>query len=334
MRLRRGAVFAFLVVGWLLSSSGAAAADPPGPTDYMSEVVEIEPETAGVEVDIVGGDSFVLLTVAPGVTVDVVGYTGEPYLRFSADGTVEENQKSPSKYLNEDRYALSDVPEDASSEAAPVWKTVAEDGSYAWHDHRTHWMNEMKPPGKGPGDQVVEGVIPLFVDGVEVDVTVASIWQKPPSALPVVLGITTGILLGFAAIRRRGRLLKWVIVAAALAAALSGTVAYFSVPGETAPTFTLWLIPATALAMQLVAIFHRSLSDGSRQVLMLIAVLELVAWGAVHWGWLWAAVLPTNLPFWLDRFLGAGVLVAAIAAAIAVLLTAAAPPRQVSFRPQ
>lgn len=332
--MRRSLLFAALVLGWLLAGMVAAVADPPGPTDYLSEVTAIEPEVAGIQVEIVGGDSFFLLTVAPGVRVDVVGYSGEPYLRFSSDGTVEENQASPSKYLNEDRYAITEIPDTASADADPEWKVVATDGSYAWHDHRTHWMNEMKPPGKGPGDQVVEGVIPLFVDGVEVDVTVASVWQEPPSALSVVLGITAGLLLGFAVIRRRGPMLHWMIVGAALVALGSGAVAYFSVPGETAPTMTMWLVPATAAVLALVAIYRQSLGDGSRRILLLIAALEVVAWSIAHWGWLWPAVLPTSLPFWLDRFIGAGVLVTAMAAAVAVLLTAAAPPRQVSFRPR
>ena len=53
--------------------------------------------------------------------------------------------------------------------------------------------------------------------------------------------------------------------------------------------------------------------------LLLIAALELVAWGIAHWGWLWAAVLPTSLPFWLDRFVGALTLVGAVGVTVAVL---------------
>ena len=204
--MRRSSYLAVLTALWILGTTGVATADPPGPTDYLSEVVEIDPMVAGIEVGIVGGDSFIVLEVAPGISVDVVGYSGEPYLRFLPDGTVEENQLAPSKYLNEDRYAAGDIPAKADAAAEPEWVVVAEDGTYAWHDHRTHWMNEIPPPGRGPGDQVAEGVVPLFVDGVEVDITVASVWQDPPSSLPVVLGLTGGLLLTFAMIRtRQGR---------------------------------------------------------------------------------------------------------------------------------
>lgn len=165
----RLALSLFLVVVWIGAASPMALADPPGPTDFGSEVVEIEPALGGFEIEIVGGDSFVLLSVDAGVTAEVVGYQGEPYLRFLGDGTVEENAASPSKYLNEDRYAAGALPATANAAAAPDWQVVGRDGSYAWHDHRTHWMNPLDPPGLGPGDQIAEGVVPLVVEGTEID---------------------------------------------------------------------------------------------------------------------------------------------------------------------
>ncbi len=314
---------------------GVAAADPPGPTDYLSEVVEIDPEIPGIQIEIIGGDSFVLLTVEAGVTVDVVGYSGEPYLRFLSDGTVEENRLSPSKYLNEDRYAAGEIPTEADADADPEWVVVADDGSYAWHDHRTHWMNEIPPPGRGPGDQVAEGVVPLFVDGVEVDVTVASVWQSPPSSLPVTLGLSVGLLLSFALVRRQGRLIAISILVLALMATVVGGGAYLSVPAETAPPWSLWVFPATSAVLAAMVVAARGESGfvaRQERTLLLIAALELVAWGVAHWGWLWPAVLPTSLPFWIDRFVGATTLVGAIGATAAVVLTAAAPARRLTLR--
>ena len=301
-----------LLVLWVLASPGIASADPAGPTDYLSEVVEIEPRVPGISVEIIGGDSFVLLTVAEGLAVDVVGYSGEPYLRFLPDGTVEENRLSPSKYLNEDRYAAGDIPEEADADAAPDWVVVATDGSYAWHDHRTHWMNELPPPGRGPGDQVAEGVVPLFVDRVEVDVTVASVWQPAPSSVPVVVGLLAGLLVTAATWRER-RLVARSIVGIGLAACLVGGAAYLSVPAETSPPWSLWVFPVTAVVLAALATAMRSqLAASSKRTLLLIAALELLAWGVAHWGWLWPAVLPTSLPYWLDRFVGAMTLVGAL----------------------
>lgn len=322
------------MIGWLLLDVAVAAADPPGPTDYQSEVTEIDPEVAGISIEIVGGDSFVVLSVEPGTTVVVIGYTGEPYLRFLPDGTVEENRLSPSKYQNKDRYGAVDLPEVADATAKPEWVAVADDGSYAWHDHRTHWMASIRPPGKGPGDRIAEGVVPLFVDGAEVDVTVASVWQPPPSAASLVLGLTAGVLAAAAALRRRGSMINAVVIAASALTAVTGTVAYFSTPAETGPPWSLWLLPVTALVVALAAQLRRSaLTPASYRTLQLLAVLELLVWGALHWTWLWAAVLPTRLPFWVDRFVAAAALVASAGAAAAVLVESMLPGRKVSFRP-
>ncbi len=313
-----------LVCGvFLLIGSPPAQADPPGPTDFQSEVLSIEPPTDGIEVEIIGGDSFVLLRVVgdPGV-VDVVGYRGEPYLRFLPGGIVEENQRSPSKYLNEERYG-TEVPAAADADGEPEWLVVADDGAYAWHDHRTHWMNPQPPPGLGPGDQVVEGVVPLFVDGIEVDITVISTWEAPPSRAPVAIGFVFGAALAAAAWWRR-RVVA-VLFLLSLFATAAGAVAYLSVPSETEPAWSLWVLPATAM---LLAATVATLGDGPsflaryRRVLLLVAALELVAWGVVHWSWLWPAILPTSLPFWLDRLIAASVLVGALGAGAAIVAAA------------
>lgn len=312
-----------LVCGvFLLTGSPAAGADPPGPTDFQSEVVSIEPPVAGIEVEIIGGDSFVLLRVVgdPGV-VDVVGYRGEPYLRFFPDGTVEENQRSPSKYLNEERYG-TEVPAAAEGDGEPDWRVVAQDGAYAWHDHRTHWMNPQPPPGLGPGDQVVEGVVPLLVDGAEVDITVVSLWAEPPSQVPVVIGFLLGAALAAATWWRR-RVVA-VLLLLSLSATGAGAIAYLSVPSETEPSWSLWVLPVTATLLTAVV---ATLGDGPsflarhRQILLLVAALELVAWGAVHWSWLWPAILPTSLPYWLDRLIAAAVLVGALGVGSGIVAT-------------
>lgn len=309
-------------IGWLLAGVPATAlADPPGPTDYLSEVTEIDPVVGGFEIEIVGGDSFVLLRVERGTQVEVIGYQGEPYLRFGSDGTVEENAASPSKYLNEERYG-GDLPAAADAAAPPDWRIVADDGSYAWHDHRTHWMNPLPPPGLGPGDQVAEGVVPLVVDGVEVDVTVKSVWQQPPSPIPVTAGLIVGLAVGAMVFTVWRKQVAWVIVSLAGAATVLGLAAYLSVPRETSPIWSLWVLPATSLLLAVVVLMLRGrggLVDRRQNLLLLLAAFELIAWGVVHWGWLWPAIIPTAAPFWLDRFVAVLVLAGSIGSAAAVV---------------
>lgn len=329
--MRRALLGTAIVVMLSFATITAAAADPPGPTDFQSEVTEIDPATSGISVEIIGGDSFVLLEVDDGVTVEVVGYQGEPYLRFLSDGTVEENELAPSKYLNEDRYAAGELPSIADASAQPIWQVVSRDGSFAWHDHRTHWMNPEPPPGNAPGDQIIEGVVPLLVDGAEVDVTVVSVWQMAPSSLPVVLGFTVGLLLAYAMLRRGEVYVVAIVLMLAVATTLVGAAAYLSVPAETSPPWSLWVFPVTSSLLSLLVLFGRDRSGWiarQQRTLVLIAGLELVGWGVAHWGWLWPSILPTTLPYWIDRFVASAALVGAIGAAAAVLLAAAAPTRR------
>ncbi len=303
---RRRLVARSLVGGLALAVLFAtpAHADPAGPTDYRSEVVAIEPPTEEVTVEIIGGDSFVELTAAPGTEVLVVGYAGEPYLLFGADGAVSENRNAPTTYQNASRYG-ADAPTDLDSAAVPDWREVAADHRWAWHDHRAHWMQTTRPLGASPGDQILEAVIPLEVDGNDVAVTVASTWQPAPSALPAWIGAASGIVLvgGAVVSRRRGaRTSQWLLPPAVLATVV-GVWQFTSLPSETGPRLVWWLLPAIASACAAGAVLaewrgHRFWADAA----MLAVGVELVSWGWIKRDGLSAALIPTDAPGWLDRY--------------------------------
>ena len=42
-----------------------AAADPAGPTDYRSEIIEVDPPMAEIELTMIGGDAFIQLVAEP-----------------------------------------------------------------------------------------------------------------------------------------------------------------------------------------------------------------------------------------------------------------------------
>ncbi len=151
--MRHRVVTTSLLAGLVLAVGAApAAADPAGPTNYTSSVTGVDPATDAIDVEVRGGDAFVVLTAAPGTTVEVAGYDGEPFLRIGPDGTVERNEASPARWLNEARYGARDtaVPPEASSDAPPRWEPVADGGTYAWHDHRVHWMSPALPRQRRP----------------------------------------------------------------------------------------------------------------------------------------------------------------------------------------
>lgn len=310
---RAAAVAGLLVV---VMPAGVAGADPPGPTNFETVITGIEPATPTITVGMIGGDSFVQLTVQRGVEAVVLGYSDEPYLAFRADGTVEENRGSPTVAQNEDRYgAASSTTGDPN--AAPQWVTIANGGTYAWHDHRAHWMSRESPPGFERGDAIQDGVIPLVVDGVPVRVSVTTIWKEPPSRAPLVAGAIVAAFAALTVISMRARL-AWVLVAGAAAAGAIGWVQVGSVPATTGPSIIWWLLPAVAAASGLLAVpLGRSVASFS---LVLLGGIELALWVFMRRDSLSRSLLPTDAPFWLDRAVTAGAAVAAAAGILAAVV--------------
>jgi hypothetical protein len=317
-------------LGWAVAAGVLAAiavgspvlADPAGPTDYLSEVVSIEPAAPTIDVSILGGDSFVQLKVQPGSEVVVIGYRGEEYLWFQADGTVLENQNSPTKYTNEDRYGGGEIPPSATADAAADWQPIASNARWAWHDHRAHWMQETRPFGQSAGEQILEAVIPLEVDGVEVDVTVISTWQPEPSPVPVWIGFLSGLLLAVGAwfVRSDSRPAVVLALPAVAAALLAGSWQYLSLPSETGPRPLWWVLPAIALVCSIVGVVagireRRFVADAA---LLLIGV-ELALWGFFKRDGLNAAIIPTDAPDWFDRFATAMALVGGLGFTVVAL---------------
>jgi hypothetical protein len=315
------AVAVAVVVLSILGPAGVAFADPAGPTDFRSEILSIEPPTPTIALAVLGGDSFVQLTVEEGTEVEVIGYRGEPYLWFRPDGTVLENRLSPTTYLNVDRYG-TEVPDTADPEADPEWREVGAEGRWSWHDHRAHLMQSVPPFGTVPGDRILESVVPLIVDGVEVDVTVVSTWEPEPSGVPLWIGGAIGAVLASLAlvvVMRHGPL-GAVLLLPALLGAFIGYWQYSSLPSETGPQLTWWVLPlvaGVAAACGLASFVRNDRVVGP--ALMLVAGTLLVVWAGLRRDGLTAAIVPTGAPNGLDRgttllvmIAGAGGVVAAI----------------------
>jgi hypothetical protein len=289
-----------------------APADAAAPTDYRSTVVAVTPTTESIAVEVVGGDAFLQLTADPGTSVEVAGYRGEPYLRFRADGTVLENQRSPTTYLNRSRFG-STAPPGADPSLPPDWEQVGTGGRYAWHDHRAHWMDPHPPQFAVRGDRILNATVPLTVDGVDVAVDVAVDWLPAPSRTPLFVGaaVAAGLVAAAIVLRRR---LAWVLLAGALAAAGIGWWQYSSLPSETGPLAIWWVLPAVAAVSAVIA-----LALGYRLVsyaLVLLGAIELGAWVVIRRDGAFRALIPTDAPFWLDRGVMAAAAVTAVAAGV------------------
>lgn len=136
----------------------------------VAEVTSTPP--AGVEVRVVSGDDELRLKNASGRAVVVLGYTGEPYLRFDPGGGVSVNLRSPALALNATRFP----PERewrtltrSAPESAPDWQRVDEGDSYTWVDHRIHLISRAKPQSvrAEPGEKHLlrRWTVPLEIGG-------------------------------------------------------------------------------------------------------------------------------------------------------------------------
>ncbi|MCB0970529.1 MAG: hypothetical protein KDA97_03270, partial [Acidimicrobiales bacterium] len=240
-RLRR-AVAALGVVVVASVPAAPAAADPARPTDQRSEVTGASPALPdGVTARVVGGDAFLELTV-DGHEVIVPDYAradGEAvaYLRFSPDGTVEENRSSVASEANRSRYGSAASSPDPDAE--PRWEVVATDGRYAWHDHRIHWMSPARAP-RAEADGTIDlggpdggWSIDLAVDGIDTTLTGRLRAVDPPPVWPAVLGTIAVAAAGLLLARRVGRqALVGVALAAAAAALATSLVAWASGPAH------------------------------------------------------------------------------------------------------
>ena len=320
-------VSAIAVLGLLGSPAGA---DPARPTNFRSRILSVEPALQGATVEIAGGDAFVVLTVERGHEAIVPDYgdgTNRPYLRFQADGTVQLNESSAAASANESRFGTSSARFDPDAE--PRWRTVATDGSYAWHDHRVHLMV--------PDDMAVvdergrvdlggeEGTwqIPLSIDGTETVVEGELVRLDAPSAWPWYLAAAVAalVLVGGVVALGAGR---WVVsvalaITSASAAYVAATELSEAPKGSGASSVPL-IIAGAALLGALGTTIATGMGSRGQPVARIstaLAAVTLLWWGATRIEVFANTILPSGLDA-VDRTATAAAL--ALGAAVAVLL--------------
>ncbi len=298
-------VAALAAVGLVLWA-GPAGADAAEPGDFSSEVTSVEPDPGGFTVETAGGDSFLALTVDEGTEVVVLGYEGEPYLRFSADGTVEQNLSSPATYINDDRYGANDLaPERLQgvdvTTLEPDWEEVATDGSFAWHDHRTHEMRPDSPVPRGESYAWSAPVL-LEVDGTPVEVNGEITFADDVSPLP---WFALALLVAVAMVLLAGRLPEFVppleVAVVALLATGVAWVGYSGQPAAAGASVVPAVVGIVALLLGGLAIVVERL----RTVCLLAGGVFLTTWAVFRLGVLSNPVLPTTVPFGFERLVTA-----------------------------
>jgi hypothetical protein len=319
----RHAVRVVLLAGLVvLASASPAAADPPAPGEYRSIIQQVQPSLPVLHVSVLGGDSFLEVSTDRGHELIVYAYSatapdgkGEPFLRIRADDVVEENQQSPFTYSIQDRFGNVQTPASLNPAGPPQWKQVATGGTYAWHDHRIHWMSPERKPGLKPGDIVQEWTVPMTVDGQDVKVSGDVVLEHPIASWPwfaLIILVAGGVILVG---RGTSTFVAGLALTLTAAGALVAGIAERSIipPGAGGSSLVVTL-PAVALgAGALALILHRRAIG---VVASLLSVATLAGWAIMRFSVLLEPVLPTDLPFSVDRAITAAALGACAGASV------------------
>ena len=204
-------VLAGVIVG-TLAGPAAAHGSSSESTNFRSAVTQA-PDIEGITWGVLGGDQYLTVENDTDAEILVQGYDGEPYARIGPEG-VFLNLASKATYLNADRFAEVTLPENVGRGQEPRWDKVSAEPTYAWHDHRVHWMSAQLPPavtdqGKsalipmGP-EGTNEWIVPFGHDGQDHEVRGELRWVPPPSpyvwlaiglvvTLPALVGLRRGV---------------------------------------------------------------------------------------------------------------------------------------------
>lgn len=297
-------VAAALVVGW---AGPAAAHGGPGgsgapATNYRARVQSVAPAVPGLVVRVIEAGSRIELINRTGETVTVLGYQDEPYLRVGADG-VFTNLRSPATYLNADRNATTDIPDDADPDAPPRWQRIDNGSAARFHDHRAHWMGGDDPPAVAANPSAVQVIdpsweIPLLVGDRRVIVTGDLTWIPGPSPWPWYLAAAAGGAAVAAAIRwRRAALVLVAAMAGLLTAAAIDVVGVWSATAEPALA-KVGELTAPLLCASLGIAGLTQLRRHRQEALALVGASAAgfgVLFGVANLDWLRRSQLPTGI---------------------------------------
>jgi hypothetical protein len=164
----------------LCGALAAPAAAHEGNPNFESLVTGVT-GVPGLKAEVLNGDDRLLLINEGRQTIVVEGYDEEPYARLRADGVVEVNDRSPARYLNDDRFGQVDVPDGADPEAEPEWRAVGRGGRFEFHDHRIHWMTKTDPPqveDRSQRQKVNDWTVPVRVSGAGAGAVRGTLWWR------------------------------------------------------------------------------------------------------------------------------------------------------------
>ncbi|BFU46714.1 hypothetical protein KRMM14A1004_49510 [Krasilnikovia sp. MM14-A1004] len=200
--------------------ASAHGGDAPDATAYRVTVGAVTPPEPGLTVRAVEAGARLELVNHTGHPVEVLGYSGEPYLDVRPDGTFE-NLNAPTTYLNRTLAGDTPVPAGADPAAPPRWSRISSGPSVRWHDRRTRWLGDGLPPAAAADPahthRISDWSVPLRAGTRTFAVRGTLDWVPPPRARLWWLGAALLAVAVAAAGRWHGR-------AAGALAVLAGTI--------------------------------------------------------------------------------------------------------------
>jgi hypothetical protein len=328
------AVLIVLALAAVVVPAAPAAAHGQGGSDatnFQSRITDRPHEELRWRV--IAGDALLELENRSGREVLIEGYQGEPYLRFDARGGVFENRRSPTTYLNRDRYGAVELPADADAEAEPDWEQVAGGSRYAWHDHRIHWMAQEDPPPvqARPGEtvEVQRWTVPYELDGERAELAGVLRYVPAPPWWPWVLGAV--LLLGAPAllvvavardrlsVRRIARAGAVILLVVTIADVVHQVDDLVAVPATTAEHVRAGAFGAIFIVAGLVSAVVAWRARRSAFSLVFGGLMLMFGFGISHLGALTSSQLASELPDAFTRAVVAANLALAVPVAILVV---------------
>lgn len=278
----------FAAVACVLCPAAPASAhggEAPGSSSFRTLVSGVTPPAPGLKVAAIEAGARLELTNDTGRTVEVLGYSGEPYLEVRPDGTYE-NVHSPAAYINRTLTGDTPVPADADPASPPTWRRVSGDRTARWHDQRTHWLGDGLPPqaaaDRGQQHRIRDWVVPLRQQTTTLEIRGTLDYLPPPLTWLWWAGVAlTGLAAFFVSL--------WAGLAAGAALIAYGVL-------QTVETSA----PVVTFAAGLIAIAS-ALIRPSPFLITLGGIVLAIFGGLVDVSVFNAAVVPVAGPYWLAR---------------------------------
>jgi hypothetical protein len=130
---RRALQIALACLAALVALPSLAKAHGVSTPNASSYIAKVGRAPRGVDAKVVDGDLRLWMRVSPWQRLEVLDYSGAPYLRFTGGG-VEVNRNAAIYYLN--LTPVEVPPAGSTAKTAPHWQKVSDAHQYSWHDGR------------------------------------------------------------------------------------------------------------------------------------------------------------------------------------------------------